>query len=67
MTEKVQAGDTIRILVDGLSSARVQAGDELVVISRVADEVFRTESPRQPSADGWWFSDTREGEGWERA
>lgn len=63
---KVKKGDKIRILLDGLSLADVLAGDVLEVTGRVGGNVFVTESPRNPQADGWWFSDSAEGEGWER-
>ena len=64
---KVQEGDRIRILVDRLASADVEAGDVLEVTGRVGEGVFLTESPRAPWAAGWWFSDYGEGKGWERA
>lgn len=64
--KKVGKGDRIRILEDGLLGANVLAGDELEVTGRISPNVFATESPRNPRADGWWFADSREGEGWER-
>lgn len=63
---KVQKGDRILILQDRLSSANVGAGDILEVTGRVNDHAFITESPRNPSARGWWFADSSEGEGWVR-
>lgn len=63
---KVGKGDRIRILQDELSSANVLVGDVLDVLGRVSDGAFLTESPRSPHAEGWWFSDHYEGEGWER-
>lgn len=62
----VQKGDRIRILEDGWSGARVEAGDVLKVTGRLGSGVFVTESPRNPQAEGWWFADWHEGEGWER-
>lgn len=62
-----EKGDRIRILVDRASSARVEAGDVLLVLGPV-DSVpgaFLTESPRNPAARGWWFSQGAEGELWE--
>lgn len=61
----VKKGDKIRILQDNLSRAIVLEGDVLEVTGRISRTVFITESPRSPDAQGWWFDDGLQGEGWE--
>lgn len=61
----VKKGDKIRILQDRLSGANVLKGDVLEVTGRISWTVFIAESPRQPGAQGWWFDDELQGEGWE--
>lgn len=61
----VKKGDKIRILQDSLANADVLEGDVLEVTGRITPTIFSTESPRNPDAQGWWFTDKLQGKGWE--
>lgn len=62
----LKVGDKIRILEEGLESARVVKGDVLEVLGVYNEYTFVTEAPRITSHEAyWWFGFENEGTGWE--